>query len=53
MKLSKEKLQQKMFFIRKDIEVTNLIITMIKTEKIIDFQEQMEERLLIKRPDED
>jgi hypothetical protein len=48
-----EKLQQKMFFIKKDIEVTNLIITMIKTEKIIDFQEQMEERLLIKRPDED
>ena len=47
-----EKLEQKMFFIKKDIEVTNLIITMIESEKVMDFQERMEERLLI-RKDED
>ena len=31
-----EKLQQKMFFIKKDIDVTNLIIDMIKKEKVMD-----------------
>lgn len=43
-----EKLQQKMFFIKKDIEVTNLIIDMIKHEKVIDLSEQAEKKLLIK-----
>jgi hypothetical protein len=47
-----EKLQQKMFFIKKDIDVTNIIIKMIQSEKIIDFQEQMEARLLLKNNDE-
>ena len=47
-----EKLEQKMFFIKKDIEVTNLIISMIESEKIMDFQERMEERLLIRKDDD-
>lgn len=36
-----EKLQQKMFFIKKDIELTNLIINMIEKENVIDFKEQV------------
>ena len=47
-----EKLQQKMFFIKKDIEVTNLIIDMIKHETVIDLSEQAEKKLLIK-PEKD
>ena len=30
-----EKLQQKMFFIKKDIEITNLIIDMIEKENVL------------------
>jgi hypothetical protein len=36
-----EKLQKKMFFVKKDIELTNLIINMIEKENIIDFKEQV------------
>ena len=36
-----EKLQQKMFFIRKDIELTNIIINMIEKDNVIDFKEQV------------
>lgn len=43
-----EKLQQKMFFIKKDIDVTNLIIDMIKKEKVMDLAEHAEKKLLIK-----
>jgi hypothetical protein len=31
-----EKLQQKMFFLRKDIEITNLCIQIIEQEKVLD-----------------
>lgn len=37
-----EKLQQKMFFIRKDIEITNLCIQIIEQEKVLDIREQMQ-----------
>jgi len=36
-----EKLQQKMFFIKKDIDITNLIIDMIEQEKIYDVTQNM------------
>ena len=39
-----EKLQQKMFFLRKDIEITNLIINMIETEQIYDVKQNMIEK---------
>ena len=41
-----EKLQQKMFFIRKDIEITNLCIQIIEQEKVYDVKEQMEKRMI-------
>lgn len=36
-----EKLQQKMFFLKKDIDITNLIINMIEKEKVMDLKENM------------
>lgn len=39
-----DKLQQKMFFLRKDIEITNLIIDLIEQEKIYDVKQQMLEK---------
>lgn len=39
-----EKLQQKMFFIRKDIDITNLIIDMIEKENVIDIRQHMLEK---------
>lgn len=39
-----DKLQQKMFFLRKDIEITNLIIDMIEQEKVYDVRQQMLEK---------
>lgn len=41
-----EKLQQKMFFLRKDIEITNLCISIIEQEKVYDVKEQMEKRMI-------
>jgi len=36
-----EKLQQKMFFIKKDIDITNLIIEMIERDKVYDVKQNM------------
>lgn len=44
-----EKIQQKMFFLHKDLEITNLIIDMIEKEKVVDIKEQMEQKLLGKK----
>lgn len=41
-----EKLQQKMFFLRKDIEITNLCIQIIEQEKVLDIREQMKSKLI-------
>ena len=41
-----EKLQEKMFWLRKDIEVTNTSITMIKSEEVYDIKQGMEVRML-------
>jgi hypothetical protein len=39
-----DKLQQKMFFIKKEIDITNLIINMIEKEQVYDIKQQMIER---------
>ena len=39
-----EKLQQKMFFIKKDIDLTNMIIDIIEQEKVYDIKQHMIER---------
>ena len=41
-----EKIQQKMFFLKKDLDITNLIIEMIEKEKVMDLKENMENKLL-------
>ena len=41
-----EKLQQKMFFIQKDIEITNICISIIEQEKVLDIKEQMEKKMI-------
>jgi hypothetical protein len=46
-----EKLQQKMFFLRKDIEITNLCIQIIEQEKVLDIREQMQAKLIGKNDD--
>jgi len=39
-----EKLQQKMFFLKKDIDITNLIIDLIEKEKVYDIKQNMIEK---------
>jgi hypothetical protein len=39
-----EKLKQKMFFIKKDIDLTNIIIDIIEQEKVYDIKQHMIER---------
>jgi len=41
-----EKLQQKMFFLRKEIDITNLCINIIQNESVYDVKEQMEKKML-------
>jgi hypothetical protein len=40
-----EELQEKMFFLRKDIEITNLCINIIETEKVVDIRERVYDAL--------
>ena len=39
-----DKLKQKMFFIQKDIEITNICIEIIEKEKVIDIKKLVEEK---------
>ena len=41
-----EKLKQKMFFVKKDIEITNICISIIEHEKVLDIKEQMKTKLI-------
>jgi len=41
-----KKLQEKMFWLKRDIDVTNIIIDMVKYEKVFDVKENMENKLL-------
>jgi len=36
-----EKLKEKMFFLQKDIDLTNMIIDMIEKENVVDFQQHL------------
>ena len=40
------KLQEKMYWIKRDIDVKNIIIDMIKNEKVLDIKDNMEKRLI-------
>lgn len=40
------KLQEKMYWIKRDIDVNNIIIDMIKNEKVLDIKDNMEKRLI-------
>ena len=42
-----EKIQNKMFFLKKDLDITTLIIDMIEKEKVVDFKEQMEDKTIM------
>tara|TARA_B110000977_G_scaffold195197_1_gene273181 strand:+ start:6383 stop:6607 length:225 start_codon:yes stop_codon:yes gene_type:complete len=46
-----KKLQRKMFFIQKDIDVTNIIINIIEKEAVLDIKSSMEKRM-IGKPDD-
>jgi hypothetical protein len=46
-----EKLQQKMFFLKKDIEITNMCIQIIEQEKVLDIREQMNAKMIGKNDD--
>ena len=39
-----EKLQQKMFFIRKDIEITTICINLIENEMVLDIKQIIKEK---------
>lgn len=41
-----KKLQEKMYWIKRDIDVTNIIIDMVKNEKVLDVKQQMQNKLL-------
>ena len=48
-----KKIQQKMFFLQKDLEITNLIIDMIEKEQVMDIRNNMENRLLGKNDNDE
>jgi len=39
-----EELQRKMFFLRKEIQLTNVIIDIVEKEKVIDIKEYLEDK---------
>ena len=39
-----EELQKKMFFLRKEIQLTNYIIEIVENEKVIDIREHLEDK---------
>lgn len=46
-----DKLQQKMFFLKKEIEVTNFIIEIIQQEKVLDIKDYVQKRLIDDKKD--
>lgn len=48
-----KEIERKLFFLRKERELTATIIDMLAREKVVDLQEMVEEKLLIKKPDVD
>ena len=48
-----KEIEKKLFFLRKERQLTTTIIDMLTREKIVDLQEMVEEKLLLKKPDEE
>lgn len=48
-----KEIERKLFFLRKERQLTTTIIDMLTREKIVDLQEMVEEKLLLKKPDEE
>lgn len=48
-----EKLQMKMSFIQRDIDLTNTIIKIIEQEKVLDIKEQVQKNNKLIKPDEE
>ena len=47
-----EKLRQKMFFIQKDIDITNLCIEIIEQEKVMDIREEIKKKNILGKSDD-
>ena len=47
-----KEIEKKLFFLRKERELTATIIDMLTREKVVDLQEMVEEKLLSKKPDD-
>ena len=47
-----KEIERKLFFLRKERELTATIIDMLTREKVVDLQEMVEEKLLIKPKDD-
>jgi hypothetical protein len=47
-----EKLQQRMFFLKKDIDITNLCIEIIEKEKVLDVREEIKKKTMIGKLDD-
>jgi len=47
-----QEIERKLFFLRKERELTATIIDMLTREKVVDLQEMVEEKLLIKPKDD-
>lgn len=41
-----EKLREKMYWLRRDIDVNNIILNMIKNDTVLDVKESMEKRMI-------
>lgn len=48
-----EKLQEKMYWVKRDIDLTNTIIRVIKDEAVVDLVTEAEKKLLIGENDDD
>lgn len=47
-----EKLQHKMFFVKKEIDLTNTIIKIIENEKVLDIKEEIEKTKMLPKSEE-
>jgi hypothetical protein len=47
-----KEIERKLFFLRKERELTATIIDMLTKEKVVDLQEMVEEKLLLKKPED-
>ena len=48
-----KEIERKLFFLRKEQQLTVTIIDILTKEKVYDIQEEMEKKLLIEKKDED